>query len=85
MIGRHSDLSVYKEIFKSSDFLKIVFGGMLIPITFGLSKLSGNQTSLIISGLLLFSVTINGLSIIMEAFQGIKKKKTTRADFLWKL
>ena len=75
MIGRHSDLSVYKEIFKSSDFLKIAFGGMLIPITLGLSKLSGNHTSLIISGLLLLSVAINGMPIIQEAFQGIIKKK----------
>ena len=75
MIGRHSDLSVYKEIFKSSDFLKIAFGGMLIPITLGLSKLSGNHTSLIISGLLLLSVAINGMPIIKEAFQGVIKKK----------
>ncbi len=75
MIGRHSDLSVYKEIFKSSDFLKIAFGGMLIPITLGLSKLSGNHTSLIITGLLLLSVAINGMPIIKEAFQGVIKKK----------
>ncbi len=75
MIGRHSDLSVYKEIFRSSDFLKIAFGGMLIPITLGLSKLSGNNISLIISGLLLLSVVINGLPIIIEAFQGIIKRK----------
>ena len=75
MIGRHSDLSVYKEIFKSSDFLKIAFGGMLITITLGLSKLSGNHTSLIITGLLLLSVAINGMPIIKEAFQGVIKKK----------
>lgn len=75
MIGRHSDLSVYKEIFKSSDFLRIVLGGALIPITLGLSKLSSSNTSLIISGLLLLSVTINGMPIILEAFQGIIKKK----------
>ena len=75
MIGRHSDLTVYKEIFKSSDFIKIAFGGMLIPITLGISKISGNNSSLLISALLLISVAINGIPIVLEAIQGLIKKK----------
>ena len=80
MIGRHSDLTVYKEIFKSNDFIKIAFGGMLIPLTLGISKISGNSSSRIISILLLISVVINGLPIIMEAFQGLMKKKINVDD-----
>lgn len=63
MIGRHSDLTVYKEIFQSNDFLKIAFGGILIPITIGISKISDTYSSLLISALLLSSVAIDGLPI----------------------
>jgi len=75
MIGRHADLSVYREIFKSSEFLKVALGGLLIPITLGISKISNEHSSLIISGLLLLSVVINGLPIVKEALQGLLKRK----------
>lgn len=75
MIGRHADLTVYREIFKSSEFLKVALGGILIPITLGISKFSDSPSSLMISGLLLVSVAINGLPIVKDAFQGLLKKK----------
>ncbi|WDP87496.1 MAG: cadmium-translocating P-type ATPase [Desulfobacter sp.] len=75
MIGRHSDLSVYKEIFKSSDFIKIATGGLLIPVALGISKISNTTMPFVITALLLASVAINGIPIVMEAIQGIMKKK----------
>lgn len=75
MIGRHSDLSVYKEIFNSSDFMKIALGGLLIPVALGISKLSNDSMPLMFSGILLISVAMNGIPIILEAVQGILKKK----------
>ena len=75
MIGRHSDLSVYKEIFRSSDFIKIALGGLLIPVALGFSKLSNDSMPLVFSGILLASVAMNGIPIILEAVQGIVKKK----------
>ncbi len=75
MIGRHSDLSVYKEIFRSEDFVKIAMGGLLIPVALGVSKFSGSAVPFIFSGLLLLSVAINGIPIVMEAVQGLLKKK----------
>ena len=75
MIGRHSDLSVYRDIFKSSDFIKIASGGLLIPIALGISNISNNTMPIVFSALLLVSVAINGIPIVKEAVQGILKRK----------
>ncbi len=75
MIGRHADLTVYKEIFRSSEFIKIAFGGMLIPVTLGLSYLFGEKISVLVSVLLIVSVVINGFPIVKEAVFGLIKKQ----------
>lgn len=79
MIGRHSNLDVYREIFNSGDFYKVATGAALIPIAMALNgvKLSGSifqglSISLI---LLIFSVLINGFPIIIDAVKGIINKE----------
>ncbi|MFC1669292.1 heavy metal translocating P-type ATPase [Spirochaetota bacterium] len=83
MIGRHSDLSVYKEIFKSSDFIRIALGGIFILVGVGISEISafnsinifGLNKTIIASILFITSVGINGIPIIIEAVGGIIKRK----------
>lgn len=84
MIGRFSNTSVYKEIFKSSDFLRIITGAVLIPLAFYL-PLTGavlpddltkiNDKITLTNLVLLVSVLINGLPIILEALKGILEKE----------
>lgn len=83
MVGRYGDLAVYKEIFNSADFIKVAFGGLLIPVAFGISQIEkletiriwGAQGTWIVSIIFLLSVAINGLPIVWEAIQGLLKKK----------
>lgn len=77
MIGRHADLSVYKEIFRSEDFIKVSFGAFLIPLAFILPKLSvvpAFNLGLLDMALLL-SIAVNGLPIIIEAGKGLLKRE----------
>jgi Zn2+/Cd2+-exporting ATPase len=77
MIGRHADLSIYREIFRSEDFIKASFGAFLIPLSFLLPKaqlaLSINLGLLDIA--LLLSIAVNGLPIIVEAVKGVLNKE----------
>lgn len=76
MVGRFADTSVYKEIFRSRDFIRVSLGTLLIPaalltggpfptfLTLGVSSL-----------LLLLSIALNGLPIIWEALRGVVKRQ----------
>ena len=82
MIGRYRDLSIYQEIFQSSDFYRIMVGGGLIPIGYLLSRTdfsapAGNLPSgvVLFSGFLLVSAIVNGLPIIVGALKGIVRRR----------
>ncbi len=82
MVGRFSDLSVYREIFSSSDFMKIAMGGLLIPIALLINQ-SGivhnlsilPKPELLLQIILLLSIAVNGLPIILDAIKGVVQKK----------
>lgn len=77
MIGRHADLSIYRELFRSEDFVKASLGAFLIPLSFILPKIQvvpSIDLSLLDIALLL-SIAVNGLPIIVEAGRGILNKE----------
>ncbi|WP_169309086.1 cation-translocating P-type ATPase [Desulforhopalus sp. IMCC35007] len=77
MIGRHADLSIYRELFRSEDFVKVSLGAFLIPLSFILPKIQvvpSIDLSLLDIALLL-SIAVNGLPIIVEAGRGILNKE----------
>ncbi len=77
MIGRHGNLHVYKELFQSKDFYRVLAGALLIPIAHlfmdkavpGVSSLSFGDV------LLLASIAVNGLPIIAEAAKGLMARE----------
>lgn len=76
MIGRYSDLSVYKDIFLSKDFIRAGLGAALIPVAMALDAWlgpSGNRWPAEL--LLLVSVAVNGLPIVLSALKGITRKQ----------
>jgi Cd2+/Zn2+-exporting ATPase len=82
MIGRYRDLAVYNEIFKSTDFYRIMAGGLLIPIGYMVSWIALSQNLVAwppgtaVFGIFLFlSITLNGLPIVMGALKGIIRRK----------
>jgi len=84
MIGRYGDLSVYKTVFKSSDFYRIIAAGSLIPAGYLLSRINfsmGNGNGLSVNGpilvnlFLILSIAINGFPIILEALKGIMRRR----------
>jgi Cd2+/Zn2+-exporting ATPase len=77
MIGRHADLSVYRELFRSGDFIKVSVGTLLIPLFFllpGMPVVPDFHLRLPDIALLL-SIAVNGLPIIIEAGKGLIKKE----------
>jgi Zn2+/Cd2+-exporting ATPase len=76
MVSRFSDLSVYREIFKTSDFLKVTGATLLILFSQLLKYLTDFPSQgVYINTLLIVSIGINGLPIILEAFKGLIEKK----------
>ncbi len=73
MIGRHTDLSVYRELVRSEDFIKVSLGTLLIPAAFLLPTAQIIQSSRLsaMDMALLLSIAINGLPIIVEAVKGL--------------
>jgi Cd2+/Zn2+-exporting ATPase len=77
MIGRHGNLNVYREIFKSRDFFWVAVGGMLIPAALALTR-TGDWPLLPLSPsdlVLMASIAVNGVPIIMGAFRGMMKRQ----------
>ena len=88
MIGRYGDLSVFKTMFKSTDFYRIIAAGALIPAGVLLSGIDlrihfslGDNPGLSLTGLMLLnlllalSIAFNGLPIVLEALKGIVRRK----------
>jgi len=88
MIGRYGDLSVYKTMFQSTDFYRIIGAGALIPIGFFLSRIGlradfsiegspglSLTSQMLVNLLLVVSIAFNGLPIVMEALKGIWRRK----------
>ncbi|BBO84160.1 hypothetical protein DSCO28_47260 [Desulfosarcina ovata subsp. sediminis] len=82
MIGRYGDLSVYKAVFQSADFYRIMAGGILIPAGYLLSRGDAWGSPMnfpaglaIFNLCLMLSVAINGLPIIAGALKGIFQRK----------
>ena len=84
MIGRYGDLSVYREVFKSTDFYRIMVGGLLIPagylfvrIDFFTEAIFGRLPNerILLNLFLFFSIALNGLPIILDAVKGLWKRK----------
>jgi len=77
MIGRHAHLRMYRELFRSEDFVKASVGALLIPLSLLLPHyellpaLEVNLTE----ALLLTSICINGGPIILEAIKGLIHKE----------
>ncbi len=77
MIGRHGNLNVYREIFKSRDFFRVASGGMLIPAALAVTR-TGDLPLLNLSPsdlVLMVSIAVNGVPIIMGAFRGMMKRQ----------
>ena len=82
MIGRYRELAVYREIFKSTDFYRIMAGGLLIPIGYLISCIDLTQRLVALPpGIAIFviflclSVALNGLPIILGALKGVVRRK----------
>ena len=73
MIGRYAKLNVYQEIFKSSDFYRVLAGALLIPVAL-LAGMMGSSKAIGPLGwealILMASVALNGLPIVIEAVKG---------------
>jgi Cd2+/Zn2+-exporting ATPase len=84
MIGRYGDLSVYKEVFKSADFYRIMVGGLLIPtgylfvrVDFSAEAIFGwlPNEKMLLNIFLFLSIALNGLPIILDAVKGLWQRK----------
>ena len=79
MIGRYGDLSVYKTVFKSTDFYRIMAAGCLIPAGYLLNRIDisvGTLTGpMLFTLFLILSIALNGVPIIIEALKGLVRRK----------
>ncbi len=73
MIGRHSELQVYRELFRSQDFFKVLGGALLIPMAwfFAGRAISFHPAMTYGDLILLASIAVNGAPIIIEAGKGV--------------
>jgi Cd2+/Zn2+-exporting ATPase len=74
MIGRFSKLGVYRELMRSSDFVRTLAAGALALASYVWDRHSGAATP-IGMGLALLSITINGVPIIWGAVTGVLQRK----------
>jgi Zn2+/Cd2+-exporting ATPase len=77
MIGRYANLTVYRQIFDSDDFLKVALGAGLIPAALLVAPMSVSvPPGLFLTDLLLFvSILVNGLPIVIEAVRGVARRQ----------
>ncbi|MFH1914099.1 MAG: cation-translocating P-type ATPase [Pseudomonadota bacterium] len=70
-------MQVYRELFRSEDFLKLFVGTVLIPTAFFFNDVMIPMLPALSwgSGLLIVSIAINGLPIVMEAGRGLLARK----------
>lgn len=77
MIGRYANLSVYRQIFNSDDFLKVALGAGLIPAALVVAPMSvAVVPGISLTDILLAaSILVNGLPIVREAVRGVFRKQ----------
>jgi len=77
MIGRHGNLHVYRELFQSKDFYRVLAGALLIPIAYLFENTAVPAAPSLSFGdvLLLASIAINGLPIVIEAAKGLMARE----------
>jgi Zn2+/Cd2+-exporting ATPase len=74
MIGRFSNLGVYRELLRSSDFYRIVLAGALALAAWGVDQ-GSHQISTLGLALALASVVLNGTPIIWGALKGLWRRQ----------
>lgn len=74
MIGRFSQLGVYHELVRSTDFMKTLFAGVLALASYLYDLQNGTGTGVGL-GLALLAMIINGLPILWGAITGVLKRK----------
>jgi Zn2+/Cd2+-exporting ATPase len=74
MIGRFSNMGVYRELFRSSDFYRIALAGALALASY-LWDRGHESASMVATALALSSVALNGLPIIWEALKGLYARR----------
>ena len=74
MIGRFSQLGVYRELLRSWDFCRIAIAGVLAAASYLWDSVSGGSTP-VGTGLALASVAINGVPIIWGAIRGLIQRR----------
>jgi Cd2+/Zn2+-exporting ATPase len=74
MIGRFSNLGVYRQLLRSSDFYRVVFAGGLAFASYWWDRGSDVESTLGIA-LALASVALNGIPIIWGAITGLFQRK----------
>ncbi len=74
MIGRFSQLGVYRELLRSRDFHRIALAGLLAAASYVWDRLAGGHTATGM-GLALASVAINGVPILWGAVRGLIRRQ----------
>jgi Cd2+/Zn2+-exporting ATPase len=74
MIGRFTNLGVYRELLRSHDFYRVAFAGVLALASY-LWDSGGDTKSSVGIGLALASVALNGCPIIWSAVGGLIKRR----------
>ena len=74
MIGRFSQLGVYRELLGSRDFFRIALAGVLTLASYLWDRGSGVQSSWGV-GLALTALVLSGLPIIWGAYQGLSQRR----------
>jgi len=74
MIGRFSQIGIYRELARSHEFYRVTFAGLLALASYLWDR--GNGTvSTVGAGLALASLALNGLPIIWSAIKGLMQRK----------
>ena len=75
MIGRFSQMGVYRELARSREFYRVAFAGLLALASY-LWDRGAESRSTVGIGLALASVALNGVPIIWGAIKGLVQRKT---------
>jgi len=75
MIGRFSNLGVYRELLRTADFYRIVLAGALALASYLWDRGGGGAVTQVGKALALGSVAINGVPIIWGALKGVLQRR----------
>ena len=74
MIGRFSQIGIYRELARSHEFYRVTFAGLLALASYLWDRGNGTVSTVGI-GLALASLALNGLPIIWGAIKGLMQRK----------